>query len=362
MEKVHKQVSRLLGIVLMLSICCIASAQRSVPTSLRFDSTTWDFGEIREADGMVSHEFNYINMSDHEVVLEYVTPGCSCTTASYDRHPLLPGQAGVLKVNFDPASQPGQFHQTVQVVLKGGRERYNIIIEGVVAEREKDVDQQFPFPVIQGLQVTSLTARFGFVQQGTSLVKRVGLANTSDREMRLAHSLERPDKDIQVRMPSTLKSGETGLAEIEFSPASGRIGTLDNGVFIFAEGESRGKAVAMEGYAVQTVERKSGAANLRFQPTALDYGKVRLGKNKKATVTLFNDGNEPLKIIKIETPGEITVKLAPGTEIQGGKSLKLDAVLNIKDKYYNKEEMRVRLFTNDPIRPMRDIVCRITVN
>lgn len=362
MVKVYKIVSRLLSVILMLSVFYPASAQRSSSASLRFDNTTWDFGEIREADGMVSHEFNYINMSDHEVVLEFVTPGCSCTTVTYDRHPLPPGEAATLIVHFDPASQPGQFHQTVQVVLKGGRERYNIIVEGVVAEREKDVDQQFPFPLVQGLQVGSLTARFGFTQQGTSLVKRVGIANTSDREMRLQYALDRPDSDIAVRMPQTLASGQTGLVEIEFSPARGRIGTLDNGVFIYPAGESRGKSVALEGYAVQTVERKSGSATLRFQPTTLDFGKVRLNKKAKASVTLFNDGKESLKIIKIELPAEISVKLAPGTEIPGGKSLKLEAVLNLKDKYFRQEEMRVRLFTNDPMRPMRDVVCKITIN
>ena len=362
MEKVHKLASRLLCIFLMASACLTALAQRSSSAALRFDSTTWDFGEIREADGMVSHEFNYINMSDHDVVLEFVTPGCSCTTVTYDRHPLPPGQAATLVVHFDPASQPGQFHQTVQVVLRGGKERYNIIVEGVVAVREKDVDQQFPFPLVQSLQVGSLTARFGFVQQGTSLVKRVGIANTSDREMRLEYTLDHADADISVRMPQVLASGQTGLVEIEFSPTRGRIGTLDTGVFIYPAGESKGKAVALEGYAVQTVERKAGAATLRFQPTSLNFGKVRLNKKEKASVTLFNDGKESLKIIKIEVPAELTVKLAPGTEIPGGKSLKLEAVLNLKDKYFRQEDLRVRLFTNDPMRPMRDVVCKITVN
>ena len=79
--------------LLALLCCCSALAQKPAGGSLRFDSTTWDFGEIKESEGVVSHEFNYINMSDHDVVLEFVTPGCSCTTTTYDRSPLPPGQA-----------------------------------------------------------------------------------------------------------------------------------------------------------------------------------------------------------------------------------------------------------------------------
>ena len=350
------------GLFLMLFCCVSAMAQRPAGGSLRFDNTTWDFGEIKEADGVVSHEFNYINISDQDVVLEFVTPGCSCTTTTYNHSPLPPGQAATLTVHFDPASQPGQFHQTVQVVLKGGRERYNIIVEGVVAEREKDVDQMYPFPVVLGLQVSSLSARFGFVQQGRSLTKSIGIANTSGNEMRLDYTLEHPDQDIVVRMPQVLKDGQTGLVEIDFSPAPGRIGSLENGVVIFPEGSAKGKAVSLEGYAVQTTEKKAGAASLRFQPTMLDFGKVRLNKKAKASVTLFNDGKESLEIIKVEIPDAITVKLPQKTTIPGGKSLKLEATILLKDKYFRQEDLRVRLFTNDPNRPIRDVVCKLTVN
>lgn len=350
-------------VIFLLLLCCTtALAQRPAGVSLRFDNTTWDFGVIREADGVVSHDFNYVNISDHDIVLEFVTPGCSCTTTTYDHSPLPPGQAAVLTVHYDPASQPGQFHQTVQVVLKGGKERYNIIVEGVVAEREKDVDQLFPFPVILGLQVSSLTARFGFVQQGRSLVKSVGIANTSGRDVRLDYALAHPDQDIVIRMPQVLKSGQTGLVEIDFSPAPGRIGSLENGLLIFPEGDSKGKAIALEGYAVKTTDKKTGAASLRFQPTMLDFGKVRLGKKAKASVTLYNDGKEPLDILKVEIPDAITVKLPAKASVPAGKSMKLEATVLLNDRHFNQEELRVRLFTNDPQRPMRDVVCKLSVN
>ncbi len=359
-----RAISVLLSVSLVLLNCCLAMSQRPSGGSLRFDNTTWDFGVIKEADGVVSHDFNYFNLSSQEILLEYVTPGCSCTTVTYDHSPLLPGQSATLTVNYDPASQPGQFHQTVQVVLKSGRgrESYHLIVEGVVAEREKGVDEMYPFPLIPGLQVSSLTARFGFVQQGRTLVKTIGIVNTSNRDLTLDYAFVEPDPDIVVRLPMSLQSGKSGIVEIDFSPAPYRLGTLDNGLLIFPKGSSQGKAVALEGYAVQTLDRKPGAPSLRFQPTMLDFGKVRLNRKAKATVTLFNDGEEPLKIIKAEFPKEISINLAPGVEIPGGKSLRLEATVELEDEFFNQEELRVRLFTNDPQRPMRDIVSKLSVN
>ena len=176
------------------------------------------------------------------------------------------------------------------------------------------------------------------------------------------YTLDRPDKDIVVRMPQALQAGQTGLVEIDFSPEPGRIGTLDNGVAIFPKGEAKGKSVALEGYAVQTVDKKPGAASLRFQPTQLDFGKVKTGRKAKASVTLFNDGKEDLRILKMEIPDAITVNIKQNVSIAPGKTMKLEAVLLLNDKYFRQDELRVRLFTNDPNRPIRDIVCRLSVN
>ena len=66
--------------------------------------------------------------------------------------------------------------------------------------------------------------------------------------------------------------------------------------------------------------------------------------------------------MKVEIPEAITLDLKQNATLAPGKSMKLEAVLLLKDKYFRQDELRVRLFTNDPNRPIRDIVCRLSVN
>lgn len=350
----------LCALFLFCGIC--AFAQRPLrQAGLEFEETTWDFGEIREADGAVSHQFNFINVSGKDVSFLLATGGCSCTTISYDRSAIPPGEASSVKVTFDPAGQPGQFHQVVQLVTSGDRQQYNLVIEGVVAERERPVDQLYPYPLVTGLQVSGLTARFGFVQQGTSLVKRIGIANTSDRPVELGYRLDSPDPAIKVTVPDRLESGQSGEVEIEFAPERGRLATLGNGVAVYSRGEQPGKSIALEGYSVSTTQGSAQSPSLRFQPTLLDFGTVRPGKKAKASVTLFNDGANPLVILKAELPEGLIIKIKDGTQIKKGEKLKLDAELTVPKGETRNGDYRVRLFTNDPQRPVRDVVCKMTI-
>ncbi len=92
----------------------------------------------------------------------------------------------------------------------------------------------------------------------------------------------------------------------------------------------------------------------------LDYGQVRRGRKAKASVTLFNDGRTPLTIVKAELPDGLQINIKPGTVIESGKSLKLETTLTLPDGA-PKDGLRVRLFTNDPQRPVRDVVCKMTI-
>ena len=97
----------LFSVLLLASGVCASAQKQAQKPSIVFEETTWDFGEIKEADGPVSHVFNYINVSDRDVTLFLVSAGCSCTTVKYDRQALPVGGASSIEVIFDPAGQPG---------------------------------------------------------------------------------------------------------------------------------------------------------------------------------------------------------------------------------------------------------------
>ena len=71
-------------IVLLCSIVGVC-AQQQGKTVLRFDTTTWNFGNIQEVGGKVSHTFHFTNMHTSPVVIEEVISTCGCAIPVYSK-------------------------------------------------------------------------------------------------------------------------------------------------------------------------------------------------------------------------------------------------------------------------------------
>ena len=91
----------------------MASAQKKAVISA--ETTSFDFGTIKEADGKVSHTFEVSNTGDMPLVITRVIASCGCTTPEWPKEPVAPGKKAQIKVTFDPAGRPGPFTKTISV-------------------------------------------------------------------------------------------------------------------------------------------------------------------------------------------------------------------------------------------------------
>lgn len=79
-----------------------------------FEKSTYDFGTIaRQADGTC--EFHFTNKGDAPLVITKVTAACGCTVPSYPKEPILPGEKGKIKVQYN-TKKTGVFTKTITVV------------------------------------------------------------------------------------------------------------------------------------------------------------------------------------------------------------------------------------------------------
>ena len=95
----------------------MASAQKKAVIAA--DVTTHDFGKIKEADGIVSHDFEIKNKGDMPLVITRIIASCGCTTTEWPREPIAPGKTGKIKVSFNPARRPGPFRKTFSIYSNG---------------------------------------------------------------------------------------------------------------------------------------------------------------------------------------------------------------------------------------------------
>lgn len=108
----------------------MASAQKKAIISA--PESVYNFGEIKEADGKVSHTFQIKNEGEAPLVITRAIASCGCTTPEWTREPIAPGKSGELTVVFDPTGRPGTFTKTIALYSNGKKGNYVLTITGEV--------------------------------------------------------------------------------------------------------------------------------------------------------------------------------------------------------------------------------------
>lgn len=127
-----------LSIVLIMLVGALLPAYSRAPGSkvgVTFDRTEADFGSVPASEGPVHLEYTMTNGSDKAVVILSARASCGCTEPEYPRHPVMPGERAVVKVNFNTVGQRGEVDKEVTLRLKradGKSEKVQLILKGVV--------------------------------------------------------------------------------------------------------------------------------------------------------------------------------------------------------------------------------------
>lgn len=116
------------------SLAMLAAAAAS--PAIKIDSQTHDFGNIREADGPVSHDFTFTNTGDAPLIIVSANASCGCTTPEIPKAPIKPGESATVKVTYNPLGRPGEFEKNIRVKTNL-KERTSLKIKGVVIPKPK---------------------------------------------------------------------------------------------------------------------------------------------------------------------------------------------------------------------------------
>ena len=99
---------------------------------LKFNEREFDFGEIKEMDGKVSHKFLFTNNSKKSIQILTVKPSCGCTTPDWSKKEVKPGKEGFIVAEYNPKGRPGVFRKSLSVVTSDNK-RSLIFIKGKVS-------------------------------------------------------------------------------------------------------------------------------------------------------------------------------------------------------------------------------------
>lgn len=127
-----KRILFVFGLILLMTNT--VSAQQKEASIAVVDSAVYDFGDINEKDGPVTHTFKIKNDGENPLVITKVVASCGCTTPDWTKAPIASGQTGEIKVTFDPTNRPGAFTKPVSVYSNGKVGSYILTIKGKVVQ------------------------------------------------------------------------------------------------------------------------------------------------------------------------------------------------------------------------------------
>lgn len=127
-----------ISVILMLLIPFgVASAKKkNGEAKISFTENVYNFGNIAEDGGPVTHEFTFVNSGDGNLVIKAANSECGCTVPEYPQNPIAPGKKGIIKVTYNPAGRPGGFTKNVTVRSNGNPAKTTIKIKGVVTPKK----------------------------------------------------------------------------------------------------------------------------------------------------------------------------------------------------------------------------------
>lgn len=300
-----------------------------------FNTRSWDFGPLNEADGSVVHDFGFRNNGDKPLRIGSVSVSCSCVQAAFPHTEIPAGGTGVISLTFSPEGAAGRTHRYADVYSQEGKYLGRLSMEAVVTPVDVALEERYRTVLSPVLRAKRSILPFGYVLPGKPAVKEVYLANLSERPV----TLRADSAGLLVEGPSEIPPRGEVTLKVSCNPSKTYCLYHDQ-LRLFVDGEPAPRAIEVSAICLGDVE--PAQSSIWVTPST---GKLQRGRG---SVLVGNSGRDNLAILAVEAPEGVKLNLHPGQVIRPGEKLKL-RVSSALPKF------EIHLFTNDPLRPYKEL-------
>jgi len=341
----------------ILLIICVFSflvplMSQTVQPKISFNKQLHDFGKFKEADGKVTHKFEFINTGGSDLVVQNVSASCGCTAPSWTREPIPPGGKGFVAATYNPAGRPGAFRKYVTVISNSNPGSVRLTIAGEVEPKPRTIEDDYRY-AMGPMRLKSNHLAFGNLKNTQTSEKRLEVINNSDAPVEVA--FERVPKHITIKAePAVLKPKEKGHLVASYNtPMRNDWGFVIDRMGLNINGKSERNyslvisANIEEDFAGLTAEQLANAPVLNVDDPEFKFGKINQGEKVEHTYMLTNSGKSDLHIRKVKASCGCTAVQPEKRVITPGESVSIKTVFNSAGKVGNQNKT-VTIITNDP--------------
>lgn len=331
-----------------LLLSSFASGQEAV-SPLVFDSMSFDFGTVNEADGTLFHTFSFINGASVPVRISQISTSCNCVSVSYPQSVLKGGEVGTISVAFNPIGLAGKIMRQVEIFLSDGYPGVTLEIATDIVPSEYDISQEYKIALPDGLRMEGLSCKFGYIPVGQSSERHLAVINDSDAPLSFDAEPLDPGSHLVASCPESLGPHEAGAIILRYNLATSGYDSYKDDVQISVNGAPCNRIVSVTAVGVDDFSKnKSAAPSMQIYPSVLQVRKLPLLEKYTTSFVIANNGKSDLVIRKVVAPEGVEADLEDGTAIKPGTKKKVSVKSSIAD-------FSVEVIANDPVRPYKEL-------
>lgn len=325
---------------------------QTVQPKISFNEKLFNFGNFKEADGKVTHKFEFINTGGSDLIVQNVTASCGCTAPRWTREPVPPGGKGFVAATYNPAGRPGSFRKYVTVISNSNPGSVRLTIAGEVSPKPRTIEDDYRY-AMGPMRLKSNHLAFGNLKNTQKSEKSLQIINTSDDPVEIA--FERVPGHVSIRAePAVLNPKQKGTLVASYdSPKRNDWGFVIDRMGLKINGVSERNyslvisANIEEDFAAMSSDQLANAPVLNVDDPEFKFGKIKQGEKKEHTFILTNSGKSDLHIRKVKASCGCTAVQPDKQIISPGESVNIKTVFNSAGKVGNQNKT-VTIITNDP--------------
>lgn len=339
-------------LILLFAFAVLSVRAQTVEPQISFKEKEHNFAKIKEENGKVSHNFEFVNTGSQPLLIQNVSSSCGCTAPKWTREPVAPGAKGSVTATYNPAGRPGNFRKYITVVSNGNPASVRLYISGEVEPKPRTIEDDFRY-AMGPIRLKSNHLAFGNVKNTEQREKKLELINHSKEKVTV--KFQRVPAHVKIRVePEVLKPGEKGSIIASYdAQLRNDWGFVIDRMNLDINGEvQRNYSLVVsanieEDFAALSEEELANSPVLEVKETTFNFGKIKQGEKVDYVYVLTNSGKSDLVIRKVKASCGCTAVQPEKKVISPGESVDIKTVFNSAGKMGNQNKT-VTIITNDP--------------
>jgi hypothetical protein len=334
-------------------------AYGQVAKPIQFREETFDFGVVREDGGPVMHEFVFRNQGDQPIIITDARASCGCTTPSWSKEPVLPGETGHVQARFSPKGRPGHFSKSVNIITNLGAVALQIRGQVVSGMTGSDAD----FKVVRGSwRLKNQVFNMGKVLHvDEPTVRDFPFINSGTKPVVFSEKVVGPSYIKVDVVPKTIAPGEMGhIKIIYYGKQKAAYGFHSDNVEIHTDDEAQqvksfSVNATLEDYFPElSKDELAKAPQLRMSVNKIDFGRFLQSSPVSRDLTITNTGKKELSLKSLQPNCSCVSVQAPKTTIKAGESVTVKLVFDPTGRK-GTQQKALAIYSNDPVNPVQRI-------